>query len=121
MWGYVVGGMGMVSFLLCDAARAEGAVVATGVPVARIVPGEGVELEGGEKIQAPVVVSNADPKVTLKLLGDVGRSRLAGEGRLGADRGLHGQAERGAPRVARLHRAGRELASRTTSARSTRR
>ena len=70
MWGYVVGGMGMVSFLLCDAAKAEGAVVATGVPVARILPGEGVELAGGETIHAPVVVSNADPKVTLRLLGD---------------------------------------------------
>jgi phytoene dehydrogenase-like protein len=70
MWGYVTGGMGMVSFLLCDAAKAEGAVVATGVPVARILPGEGVELEGGERIHAPVVVSNADPKVTLRLLGE---------------------------------------------------
>ena len=70
MWGYVVGGMGMVSFLLCDAARAEGAVVATGVPVARILPGEGVELAGGDRIHAPVVVSNADPKATLRLLGE---------------------------------------------------
>lgn len=70
MWGYVVGGIGMVSFLLCDAARDLGAVVATGVPVARIVPGEGVELEGGDRIRAPVVVSNADPRTTLRLLGD---------------------------------------------------
>jgi len=70
MWGYVVGGMGMVSFLICDVARAEGVVVATGLPVARIVPGEGVELESGEKIRAPVVVTNADPKVALRLLGD---------------------------------------------------
>ena len=42
MWGYVRGGMGMVSFYLCDAAREAGAVVATGVPVARIIPGDGV-------------------------------------------------------------------------------
>ena len=70
MWGYVVGGMGMVSFLLADAARAEGVAIATGVPVARIVPGEGVELAGGEVIRAPVVVSNADPVSTLGLLGD---------------------------------------------------
>ena len=70
MWGYVRGGMGMVSFLICDAAREAGAVVATGVPVARIVPGQGVVLEGGERIDAPVVVSNADPRVTLRLLGD---------------------------------------------------
>jgi phytoene dehydrogenase-like protein len=68
-WGYVEGGMGMVSFLLCDAALDAGATVAAGVPVSRIIPGEGVELEGGERIGAPVVVSNADPIVTLRLLG----------------------------------------------------
>jgi phytoene dehydrogenase-like protein len=69
-WGYVTGGMGMVSFLICDAALEAGAVVATGVPVARIIPGTGVELEGGERIPAPVVISNADPVVTARLLGD---------------------------------------------------
>src|SRR6202789_2004514 len=69
MWGYVKGGMGMVSFYFCDAAREAGAVVAAGVPVAEILPGEGVLLQGGERISAPVVVSNADPVVTLRLLG----------------------------------------------------
>lgn len=75
MWGYVQGGMGMVSFYFCDAAREAGAVVASGVPVAQILPGGsggagGVVLEGGERIAAPVVVSNADPRVTLRLLAD---------------------------------------------------
>lgn len=70
LWGYVEGGMGMVSFLLCDVARQAGAVVATGLPVARILPGEGVELEGGERLEADVVVSNADPRTTLRLLDD---------------------------------------------------
>jgi phytoene dehydrogenase-like protein len=70
MWGYVKGGMGTVSFILCDVAREAGAVVAAGVPVARILPGEGVELAGGERLMAPVVVSNADPRVTLRLLGE---------------------------------------------------
>ena len=69
-WGYVAGGMGMVSFMLCDAAREAGAVVAAGVPVARIIPGEGVALIGGEVLRAPVVVSNADPQTTLRLLDD---------------------------------------------------
>jgi phytoene dehydrogenase-like protein len=69
MWGYVRGGMGMVSFYFCDAAREGGAVVACGVPVARILPGEGVLLEGGERIAARVVISNADPRRTLRLLG----------------------------------------------------
>ncbi|MGH7701780.1 MAG: phytoene desaturase family protein [Gemmatimonadales bacterium] len=68
-WGYVKGGMGLVSFILCDVAREAGATVAAGVAVARIIPGQGVELEGGERIDAPVVVSNADPMVTLRLLG----------------------------------------------------
>jgi phytoene dehydrogenase-like protein len=69
MWGYVKGGMGMISFYFCDAAREAGAVVATGVPVAQILPAEGVTLEGGEFIAAPVVISNADPRRTLGLLG----------------------------------------------------
>jgi len=67
-WGYVDGGMGMVSFLLCDIAREAGATVAAGVSVARIVPGEGVELASGERIRAACVVSNADPRKTLRLL-----------------------------------------------------
>jgi phytoene dehydrogenase-like protein len=68
-WGYVRGGMGMVSFMLCDAAREAGATVAAGVPVARILPGEGVELDSGDRIAAPVVVANADPRAALRLLG----------------------------------------------------
>jgi len=74
MWGYVKGGMGMVSFYLCDAAREAGATIAAGVPVARILPGEGVELEGGDRILSPVVISNADPHTTACLLGDAADS-----------------------------------------------
>ncbi|HSB62004.1 MAG TPA: NAD(P)/FAD-dependent oxidoreductase, partial [Vicinamibacteria bacterium] len=66
-WGYVKGGMGRVSFMLCDAALDAGATVAAGLPVARILPGVGVELAGGERIRAPIVVSNADPRTTLRL------------------------------------------------------
>lgn len=69
MWGYVQGGMGMVSFYLCDAAREAGATVASGVAVAEIVPGEGVRLESGERIAARTIISNADPRVTLCLIG----------------------------------------------------
>lgn len=70
MWGYVEGGMGMVSFYFCDAARESGATVATGVAVNRMLPDEGVMLESGERIFAKCVVSNADPRRTLGLLGD---------------------------------------------------
>jgi phytoene dehydrogenase-like protein len=69
-WGYVEGGMGMVSFAIADAAREAGAVLACGVEVAAIHPGEGVELEDGTRIGARSVVCNADPKVALRLLGD---------------------------------------------------
>jgi phytoene dehydrogenase-like protein len=68
MWGYVKGGMGMVSFYFCDAAREAGATVAAGVSVARILPGEGVLMESGERNTANVVVSNADPVRTLHML-----------------------------------------------------
>jgi phytoene dehydrogenase-like protein len=68
LWGYVEGGMGQISFAIAQAARDLGAQLATGVPVAEIVPGEGVRLEGGELIRAATVISNADPKRTLGLV-----------------------------------------------------
>ena len=68
--GYVEGGMGRVSFAIAEAAKESGATLAAGVPVERILPGEGVEIESGELIDAPVVISNADPKRTLAMLGE---------------------------------------------------
>jgi len=68
VWGYVRGGMGMVSFAIADAAREAGAVLAAGVPVAEVLPGEGVRLDDGTLIRATRVVSNADPKRLLGLL-----------------------------------------------------
>ncbi len=70
VWGYVQGGMGMVSFAIAEAAREAGAVLAAGVPVAEIRPGEGVVLEGGEVIRARSVISNADPRRLVGLCGD---------------------------------------------------
>jgi phytoene dehydrogenase-like protein len=71
VWGYVKGGMGMVSFAIADAAREAGAQLATRVPVAEIVPGQGVRLEDGTFINARTVICNADPKVALQLLTEV--------------------------------------------------
>ena len=68
LWGYVEGGMGMVSFAIADAAREAGATLACGVAVSEIVPGEGVTLEDGTRIRATTVISNADPKRTLGML-----------------------------------------------------
>jgi phytoene dehydrogenase-like protein len=82
-WGYVEGGMGRVSFAIAEAALQAGAILAAGVPVARVVPGDGVELESGELIRARTVISNADPKRVLGMLpsdalpGDY-RERLEG-------------------------------------------
>jgi phytoene dehydrogenase-like protein len=59
----------MVSFYLADAAKDAGVVIASGVPVAEILPGEGVLLDSGERILARTVISNADPRSTLQLLG----------------------------------------------------
>ncbi|MEO3857150.1 NAD(P)/FAD-dependent oxidoreductase [Acrocarpospora sp. B8E8] len=70
-WGYVKGGMGMVSFAIADAAREAGAVLAAGVPVGEVLPGEGVRLDDGTFIAARTVVSNADPKRLMTMVGDV--------------------------------------------------
>jgi phytoene dehydrogenase-like protein len=68
VWGYVTGGIGRVSFAIADAALEAGAVLATGVSVGAILPGEGVELVSGDRIRAPAVVCNADPKRMLAML-----------------------------------------------------
>ena len=67
-WGYVKGGVGMVSFLIADAAEEAGASILTNAPVAQILPGEGVVLENGARIEARTVIVNADPRVALRLL-----------------------------------------------------
>ncbi len=68
-WGYVRGGMGTVSFLIAEAATQAGAAIEKGASVVSILPGEGVLLESGERTAAPVVVSNADGRRTLTMLG----------------------------------------------------
>jgi phytoene dehydrogenase-like protein len=68
VWGYVKGGMGMVSFALAEAAVEAGAALACGVEVAEVRPGEGVVLEDGERVRARAVICNADPKRALTML-----------------------------------------------------
>lgn len=70
-WGYVKGGIGEVSRLIAEVAESRGVEICTGVSVGCIRAGEGVETEAGEVIRAPVVVSNADPITTLRLLEHV--------------------------------------------------
>jgi phytoene dehydrogenase-like protein len=74
-WGFARGGNGSVSEAIAAAARAFGAEIRTGAPVARILAEDGraagVALESGEEIRARRVVSNADPRRTfLELVGE---------------------------------------------------
>ncbi|MGK2955444.1 MAG: phytoene desaturase family protein [Solirubrobacterales bacterium] len=62
VWGYVEGGMGMVSFAIADAALEAGASIACGIEVSEILPGEGVVCEDGTTINARNVICNTDPK-----------------------------------------------------------
>jgi phytoene dehydrogenase-like protein len=67
-WGIPRGGTGAVSQAIASAARSLGVEIRTEAPVARIdVNGDratGVTLESGEEIEARVVLSNADARVT---------------------------------------------------------
>jgi phytoene dehydrogenase-like protein len=71
-WGFVRSGMGRVTEAMADAAREAGAIIRLGAPVAQITSRhgrvDGVVLETGEQIQAPLVVSGADPKHTFLTL-----------------------------------------------------
>src|SRR5258708_31953527 len=66
---YVEGGMGRLSEAIAAAAREAGAQIRLASPVARIEvangAARGVVLEDGAAIEAPLVVSGADPRRTL--------------------------------------------------------
>ncbi len=68
LWGFVRGGMGMISQAIASSARSRGAEIRTSAGVARIKTSDGratgVVLENGEEISAKIVLSNADPKRT---------------------------------------------------------
>jgi phytoene dehydrogenase-like protein len=73
-WGHVRGGMGAISNAIAASARAAGATIRTGAPVASIDVDNGrvtgVTLASGETLRAPVVLSGAHPKRTvLDLVG----------------------------------------------------
>ncbi len=75
LWGFARGGMGAVSEAIASAARSRWVVIRTGAAVESILVRDGaatgVVLAGGEEIQARIVASNLDPKVTfLRLLDE---------------------------------------------------
>lgn len=79
--GHVMGGMGSITRAMSAACTELGVEIRTNSPVARIsVNGgraTGVELEDGTRIDAKVVVSNADPKRTF--LGMLEEDELPGD------------------------------------------
>lgn len=70
----VKGGLTALADAMADAARGAGADIRTGARVRRVVVNDGrargVVLESGEAIEAPLVVSSADPKRTFLQLID---------------------------------------------------
>ena len=69
VWAYVEGGMGRLIDAMADAATSAGAEIRRECPVTAIdVEGgraRGVTLEDGTTLEAPIVASSADPRVTL--------------------------------------------------------
>ena len=75
LWGFVRGGMGAVAEAMAASARAKGVEIRTNAAVAKVTVrggrAQGVVLESGEEIEAGVVASNLDPKLTfLRLLDE---------------------------------------------------
>jgi phytoene dehydrogenase-like protein len=93
LWGFVRGGMGAISDAIARSAESRGAEIRTNAAVSRVLVRNGraygVALANGDELQARVIISNADPKVTfLKLVDpkeieedfrrDIERMRMAG-------------------------------------------
>jgi len=73
-WGFMRGGMGTITQGMAEACRERGVDLRTGVEITKIrsqnARVRGVTLASGEEIDAPVVVSNADPRRTFLSLVD---------------------------------------------------
>ncbi len=73
-WGFVRGGMGVLTATMADAAREAGCEIRCDAEVEQVVTrggrAVGVRLAGGEEIAATRVLSNADPKRTFLSLCD---------------------------------------------------
>jgi phytoene dehydrogenase-like protein len=73
-WGLVRGGTGAISNAIASAAREAGAEIRTEAPIAKISikngQARGVVLENGDEIQATIVSSSVDPRLTfIKMAG----------------------------------------------------
>ena len=77
MWGYVAGGMGMVSFYFAMPRMRQARWLPRECRWRRSCPAKACCWKAGERIAARVVISNADPVRTLGMLGEARRRRLA--------------------------------------------
>jgi len=81
LWGFVRGGMGGVSNAIAASARSRGVEIRTNAPVdfIKVANGRarGVVLEGGEEIDASMVISNLTPQLTFLRL--IESSELPGD------------------------------------------
>ena len=123
-WGFARGGTGAISNAIADAAREAGVEIRTEGAgredqLVKRQGARGVVLENGDEIDATVVVSSVDPRLTfLKLIGAKRAARRVRRGHqaLQVPR-LVGQGEPRARRAAGLHLPARRRA-RTCAARS---
>jgi phytoene dehydrogenase-like protein len=74
-WGLARGGTGAISDSIADAAREAGAEIRTESPIAKVVVkngrATGVVLENGDEINASVISSSVDPRLTfMKMVGE---------------------------------------------------
>jgi phytoene dehydrogenase-like protein len=71
-WGHAIGGMGRITELMADEARARGVQIDVNSPVERVIVeggrAMGVALAGGEEIRARAVASNVNPKLLYQRL-----------------------------------------------------
>jgi phytoene dehydrogenase-like protein len=76
-WGFSRGGTGAISLAIAGAAREAGALIRTEAPVARIkTKGErvtGVVMPNGDEIDAELVLSSVDPRITFQKLMEPGQ------------------------------------------------
>ena len=75
-YGHVIGGMGSITGAMAEAVRAAGGEIRTSASVSNVTVRDGratgVVLDGGEELEADIVLSNADPKRTFLGLVDAG-------------------------------------------------
>jgi phytoene dehydrogenase-like protein len=73
-WGHAKGGMGAITQAMAKECLARGVAIRTGAAVARVIVkagrARGVELEGGEVVEAKRVVANVNPKLLFDRLVD---------------------------------------------------